>query len=665
MILEHLKLVDFRVFQGVHEFDFVPRTKYGKPRPIILFGGLNGTGKTTILTAVLISLYGRQSLGVGTRTKEYQSYLEKAIHKSRKTILKPRSASLALTFTYARMGVVSRYTVDRKWEVEGDGVNEALCITKDGTELVGLNYDQAQAFLNELIPLGVSDLFFFDGEKIKELAEDRTGTALTDAIKKLLGLNLIDRLNADLNVIIRNYQKAGGDEVARQEITRLELKLKRHEDEEQTLLDQYEQLRIVYVERANEADRLNIELQSLGGAWIESRNHYEIKQHALLKEKAQLEDAIRAQFSGYFPLCVAPGYLSKLSGVLHEESLRRGYCEARRMTQPRVAKLKDQVRQLGLNTPAQDKIHAIISDLFNDIEQPTSSDFNHDIGEETSTTIRNTIATLKDVYLVTGKLTQRLADVASELKENDAQLARAPDKRTLESQFDALKKITDEVSDLKVKLALIKERRKHNLREIMDTTRELQRHFSDLTTVTTKKRSFDLAVNAKLLLKEYVQKAARIKAACLEEEFMNSIQQLAGKDDFQISAKIDTTTFAVTLIDAEGNTLNKDFLSAGEKQIYAISVLQALAKTSGHSLPIIIDTPLGRLDSQHRTKLVENYFPKASQQVIILSTDTEVDSKFYQLLSKYISHSYRLVYDPETESTSEREGYFWRQEEAA
>ena len=112
---------------------------------------------------------------------------------------------------------------------------------------------------------------------------------------------------------------------------------------------------------------------------------------------------------------------------------------------------------------------------------------------------------------------------------------------------------------------------------------------------------------------------------------------------------------------------DKNDLSAGEKQIYAISILEALARTSGRNLPIIVDTPLGRLDSKHRQKLGENYFPYASQQVIILSTDTEVDQSFYRLLSKHVSHAYRLEYDPVTHSTSAQQGYFWRnqKEEAA
>ena len=76
-------------------------------------------------------------------------------------------------------------------------------------------------------------------------------------------------------------------------------------------------------------------------------------------------------------------------------------------------------------------------------------------------------------------------------------------------------------------------------------------------------------------------------------------------------------------------------------------------------MPIIIDTPLGRLDSKHRRKLVENYFPTASHQVIILSTDTEIDEAFHKSLFDHISHTIKLDYEESVASTIVNEGYFW------
>ena len=120
------------------------------------------------------------------------------------------------------------------------------------------------------------------------------------------------------------------------------------------------------------------------------------------------------------------------------------------------------------------------------------------------------------------------------------------------------------------------------------------------------------------------------------------------------------TTFRVTLHRNDRSEIDKDELSAGEKQIYAIAILEALARTSGRHLPIIIDTPLGRLDSVHRARLISSYFPNASHQVIILSTDTEVDEDFYSQLSPHISHAYKLEYDANASQSKVVAGYFWR-----
>ena len=94
-------------------------------------------------------------------------------------------------------------------------------------------------------------------------------------------------------------------------------------------------------------------------------------------------------------------------------------------------------------------------------------------------------------------------------------------------------------------------------------------------------------------------------------------------------------------------------------------MLEALGKASGRSLPIIIDTPLGRLDSKHREKLVESYFPRASHQVIVLSTDTEVDQRFYDGLRPSVSHAFHLKFDQAERSTAAEEGYFWKTKELA
>ena len=95
---------------------------------------------------------------------------------------------------------------------------------------------------------------------------------------------------------------------------------------------------------------------------------------------------------------------------------------------------------------------------------------------------------------------------------------------------------------------------------------------------------------------------------------------------------IDPESFAVRIFDDAGRAIAKRRLSEGEKQIFAIAVLWGLGRASARSLPAIIDTPMARLDVKHRNHLVQRYFPNASHQVIILSTDTEVDRQYYDVL---------------------------------
>jgi DNA sulfur modification protein DndD len=73
----------------------------------------------------------------------------------------------------------------------------------------------------------------------------------------------------------------------------------------------------------------------------------------------------------------------------------------------------------------------------------------------------------------------------------------------------------------------------------------------------------------------------------------------------------------------------------------------------------VIDTPLGRLDGSHRENLLDRYFPYASHQVILLSTDTEIDEEAYERLRRHVGRSYRLEFDPATNATTVQRGYFW------
>ena len=107
-----------------------------------------------------------------------------------------------------------------------------------------------------------------------------------------------------------------------------------------------------------------------------------------------------------------------------------------------------------------------------------------------------------------------------------------------------------------------------------------------------------------------------------------------------------------------GNALEPAKLSAGERQLLAIAILWGLAEASGKELPTVIDTPLGRLDGIHRSNLVNNYFPKAGQQVILLSTDEEIVGDYYKQLKPYIAREFHISYNEPAKTSGFNQGYF-------
>jgi DNA sulfur modification protein DndD len=196
------------------------------------------------------------------------------------------------------------------------------------------------------------------------------------------------------------------------------------------------------------------------------------------------------------------------------------------------------------------------------------------------------------------------------------------------------------------------------------TLTELRRRFEQATEKLTAQvdhaSRVHLVPQVKKVLEEYKTSLIHKKVLQLQEAVTECFQTLCRKKDSLGKIIVDPNDFSVTLQDKHNRPLPKAQLSAGEKQIYAISMLWALAKTSGRPLPIIIDTPLARLDSDHRKLLAQHYFPFASHQVLILSTDTEVDQSYFEELRDSVGQAYRLDFDPEENGTKVAPGYFWR-----
>ncbi|MGR2991612.1 DNA sulfur modification protein DndD [Vibrio vulnificus] len=663
MLITKLTLNNFRVFRGVHEIDLRPAPArlskngpiVGTERPIILFGGLNGAGKTSILTAIRLALFGRLSFSQNLTSNDYVEALAELIHKGVGLGGLQNSASIELEFKYSQNGEESTYKVLRGWQ---RGKKDYLQLEKDGLPLSELNYEQCQGFLNELIPTGIADLFFFDGEKIAELAEDESGLVLKTAVRRLLGLDVIAKLKSDLNIFLKKQGSQALSQSLKEEMENLDKLRIKHERNAEKLRGEADivDAQIELVSR----DILNLEnkLSQSGGAWAKTREDEQQKVDALLKEKVELEKQIRMEMETSLPFALAPNAMQRLQTQIKQE-------QEIKKKQSFGNELDSFLETLRSKYPSFDTEmaqHAIADSFKAHVGEFNSAKLLLDISDRQANTIDYQLTKLsQDSFARFDEARKRLQVVEEDIDNASNNIARAPEQELVQGLFSEVRKLDKKKEKLIIEYHELLENAKRELKLALETARQIQRLHDKHKDESNKDLSVTNAQSAILLLDKFAEQLTKARVKQLENEFVLSYKKLARKEDVQLTAAINPLTFDVELMDEYGIKINRKAMSAGEKQIYAISILEALGRTSGRKLPIIIDTPLGRLDSHHRDKLVENYFPTASHQVVILSTDTEIDRNYTNLIQDDIARTYEICFDGKTKSSTIKEGYFWRE----
>jgi len=316
---------------------------------------------------------------------------------------------------------------------------------------------------------------------------------------------------------------------------------------------------------------------------------------------------------------------------------------------------------VSVDSKVKNELLSKLSSLFEETAEGSSvtekSLFNFSV-DDTS----KLIGLIKKIKNDTGKLleksTKKFSETYDELQIVEVSLTSAPTDDEIGPLISELNEMNKEIGSL---TAQIEEKHtkiateKALIKTINVKMREIvaDRHKSKRNA-----RGADIADKVDSVLGEYSQRLRKSKLKLLEDYLLQGIQMLIHKENFIEKVSINKETFEVALY-RKDDELKKSELSKGEQQMFATAVLWALAKTSGRPLPFIIDTPLARLDKEHRVSLIEKFFPIASHQVLIFSTDTEVDENFYPKLHPYITRSYSMIYDSKKGKTMKRDGYFW------
>jgi DNA sulfur modification protein DndD len=664
MLLETLVLGDVGTFRGEQTLDLRPKSRAGKNRPVVLFGGLNGAGKTTILNSIRHALYGRQALDVSVTQKGYDEALRGMIHNPPGQLIKPDQAYIELHFTYARLGKKMRYKVCRSWVDRGTSVDETLTLTQNDEPTPLLTGDGAQAFLSQLIPAGVSQFFFFDGEKIAALARDDSDDVLSDAIKRLLGLDMADRLRSDLAVFLRARKARGATGEVRKELEQTYAEIETAKaaiSKEEAELQGPLAAEITAAKQGLE--RRKSVLMAQGGAWAANRKSLEQRLDELSAQRVDLEERVREDLSGISVFALVPRLSAKLLDQAQAERQQDEEQVAARAVSAQANQLKALLyKALAKQADVRKLADACVDQWLNEIGKRRGKKVKslHRLAGSDFARLDDSLRKQLPIALGTLRpIGQQLSATITESVKLQDELAHAPSEESIEEAFTDYQLATRLVAELEVRNRMHVEGLRLRISALINLIRKAKK-LEELSERSGADANAErLAGRVQDMIADYKLAAAEAKCKTLERHFVAAFRRLARKEDIVDRAVIDPANFTVTLVDRHGRDIPKKRLSAGEKQIFAIAMLEALAKTSGRNLPIIIDTPLGRLDSKHRAKLVDSYFPFASHQVLVLSTDTEVDQAFYDGMRPHISHAFHLQFDEREGFTSVTQGYFW------
>lgn len=669
MYFTEFRLINFGLYPGEHVIDVRPPVDdAATERPIILIGGKNGAGKTTILEAVRLCLYGATALGKGTRRASYEAYLLSRIHRQVGAPLHHSFAGVGVGFQHTIGGTAHEFTLRRMWERQRAGVRESVHVTRDGVPLNEQELGWWEQFLHDLLPPGLADLFFFDGEKIQALADDQDYTLLGEAIRSLLGLELLDRLRGDLAVYLARQRRVGGQGLA--DLT-LQLRARRSEVEAvfSRAHSELAHTNSQIAHRQGKVEDLERRLASEGGALAVRRD--ELKQRAeLLRESIRrYERLIAEQANALLPFALAPQLTQALKARLEldeqveqylqvstvadffvEEFTRRlfwddAWLAGVRLSAPKrkqlSAGLERQVRSIRASLVQADEAELAGEAVVHPLEKDKRKELISWLDQATT----QLPAQLAELGY---SLEQALADLAAV----EATLLKLPAEESIQPILQQLNALQREIGALEI----AQQNQELALKQARQQREALERDEKDLSTRLM--RGDDpsyrarLAGRAQQVLVRYEEALRRSKLQELEKAIVACFGRLSRKERYIHRVTIDPASFATTLYNQQGDALPREQLSAGEKQIYAVAVLWALRQVSGRSLPIIVDTPLGRLDSEHRQRLVQRYFPRASHQVVLLSTDTELDPALYAGLEPAIARAYQLVYQPGEAATA-------------
>lgn len=654
MILNEVVVENVGAYGGRHTFDLHPR----QGRPVVLVGGANGAGKTTLFRSILLCLYGRRYMSAGTPPKQYRAAIARLLHRSRDS-RRADAASVSVSFQYGDGNHSINYRVTRSWQNNASHMNEHLAMDRaksDGEfENLGMDSKETQAFIDRMLPRGIADLFFFDGERIKDIAESgNEDEHIRSSLDALLGLDTVTRLHTDLGLHILRSSGLNGAETAKE----IEQKMVEKRDIEAKLGSLIEKQAF----HEAEISRLQTNLAAKEDEFYRLGGRFAEKRQELAEAKAQLEhrlqvvgEEIREFCNDTLPLCTASELLKQLQADLLSD-MDKAKAQIRGDVVNEILEKVDSCIKSVVTEPNDSaKIMNAVRRSVSKREPNGSRMFAFPL-EEMDSMLR-ALSNIRSVFPRLEQLVKEHDAVSENLSETKSMLNKAPQLDEVGPVFSEISGINREIGEMMKELQTLKDLTAQEKSLLALTNAHIRGQLTQHKQERRAAAGLDLAPKVQAVLEKFASRLRDEKASLLESSILECIRHLFHKKNFATAVSIERDTFSVTIM-RHGTPVTKDIMSPGELQMYAMAIVWGIAMTSGRRLPFVIDTPLARLDADHRRNLVQRFYPSAARQMIIFSTDSEIVGEHYAKLLPYVSHSVLIEYDPESGIAVGRDGYF-------
>ena len=659
MIFESIELENLFSYCGTCHFDLSGRRP---DRNIVLIAGRNGFGKTSFLNGLKLLFSG------------VTESLREAVQRQRKPTVKQyvmgagddwwgifnrRASRDGASRCYVRVkwreerGLV---TAERSWMLVGNDYEEILSIQADFLE-AALSGNSAQEFISLRLPPDFVPFFIFDGEQIQELAEANRAYQIKQ-IERLLDIGRIELLSNTLRDASKTWVDAAMDQRRHAEL--LELEGQKHTREAH--------LGAIAQELAERRERLNeLEAESrkvqrrLGSrrAFVNQANEATLKseQERLEQEQSAKSAALVAELPRIAPLLLAPTLAAKAARLLERQSDKGGQSAAF------LTYLSASLPQQLFAGPPPPPIRSLSPDQEGYYRNRLSKLLEAHLPQASTT--GNTILDIPSAdkarrllqrYGDNDELRKRFADDLERLFQIKTEIRRKKEELLNVSALGEKEKeayLQDQAAwdSTQAEIATLKDAcgaGDKDVKRLKDELGKLQLAVDgkrDEVSLSQKARvRTDIARRLRDFFEAYKQKLKQTRREELQESINRHFRSLMSSHDLIARITVDED-FGLHYQDAEGRLIGMGNLSAGMKQLAATALLWALKDCSGKPLPIVIDTPLARIDRGNQENLLRNYYPVASQQVIVLPTDSELDVEKYRLLKSHIYREYKLSND--------------------